>query len=63
MPSVDYDWKSNRTKRGWRYKGDAPNDPEYIKDKKKLFDEGGNGWWIKPARVEKIVKRRKDEAN
>lgn len=53
MSSSDYDWKTNKLKREWPYKGDAPDDPEYIKDKKKLFNENGNGWWIKPDRVEK----------
>lgn len=43
--SKDYDWKSNLEKRGWPYRQDAPNDPEYIKDRSKLFKEAGNGWW------------------
>jgi hypothetical protein len=37
------DWKA--WKKGWRYKGDAPTDPEYLKDRDKLFKENGNGWW------------------
>ena len=47
MPSIDYDWKTNMSKRGWPYKGDAPDDPQYIRDQKRLFNENGNGWWIK----------------
>ena len=38
-----YDWKNK--KRGWPYKGDAPDDPQYIKDRDELFKESGNGWW------------------
>ncbi len=41
--SKDYDWRLTRT--GWKYKGDAPNDPEYIKDRDTCFKENGNGWW------------------
>ena len=37
------DWK--RWKNGWPYLGDAPDDPEYLKDRAKLFKESGNGWW------------------
>ena len=63
MPSIDYDWKTNMSKRGWPYKGDAPDDPQYIRDQKKLFNENGNGWWRKPVIVEKTVTRRKDEVS
>ena len=44
MASSDYDWKN---KKGWKYKGgtDPTKDPQYIKDRKKLFKENGNGWW------------------
>ena len=44
MASSDYDW---RNKKEWKYKG-AKNplvDPQYIKDRDKLFAEHGNGWW------------------
>ena len=41
--SKDYDWKQNKP-RGWQYDGDV-NDPQYIKDRQKLFAEAGNGWW------------------
>ena len=41
--SYPYDWK-NRIK-GWRYKGDAPTDPEWLADRDLLFKENGNGWW------------------
>ena len=30
--------------KGWKYRGDV-NDPEYLKDRDKLFKENGNGWW------------------
>lgn len=41
--SSNDDWK--RWKVGWPYRGDAPNDPEYLKDRAKLLKENGNGWW------------------
>ena len=37
------DWKA--WNKGWPYKGDAPNDPEYLKDRNKLFQSNGIGWW------------------
>ena len=40
--SYAYDWKN---KKGWPYKEDLLNDPEYIKDRNALFKENGNGWW------------------
>ena len=42
--SKDYDWK--QVKSGWRYEGDAPNDPKYKKDRDAFFKENGNGWWL-----------------
>ena len=44
MTSRKYDWKTSYNK-GWPYKGDV-NNPKYIKDRSKLFEENGNGWWI-----------------
>ena len=38
-----YDWRSSKS--GWKYEGDAPNDPEYIKDRDACFQQNGNGWW------------------
>ena len=35
------DWK--QWKSGWPYKG--LDDPKYIKERKKTFEENGNGWW------------------
>ncbi len=37
-------WKQCPAK-GWPYKGDAPNDPQYIKERDKVLKENGNGWW------------------
>lgn len=37
------DWK--RWKSGWQYKKDAPHDPEWQRDRNKLFKKNGNGWW------------------
>ena len=37
-------WKHCPSK-GWPYKGAAPDDTQYIKDRNKLFKENGNGWW------------------
>ena len=31
---------------GWKYKKNAPYDLEWQKDRRELFKEGGNGWWI-----------------
>jgi|TARA_R100001594_G_C3979896_1_gene249785 hypothetical protein len=44
MASKDYDWQN---KKGWKYKGglDPTKDPQYRKDREKLFKEHGNGWW------------------
>ena len=36
------DWKKS-PKKGFPYKG--IDDPKYIADRKKLFDQNGNGWW------------------
>jgi len=36
------DWQGWR--KGWPYKGDI-RDAEYLKDRRKLFNESGNGWW------------------
>ena len=44
MARINYDWKTFAT-REWPYKGDL-NDPKYIKDRNKLFEENGNGWWV-----------------
>lgn len=37
------DWRNQPT--GWPYKEDI-EDPEYIEDRRNLFNENGNGWWI-----------------
>jgi len=39
-----HDWKKNPS-RGWPYTGDI-NNKKYLKDRDKLFKEGGNGWWL-----------------
>ena len=38
------DWRNHI---GWEfpYKGHTMSNPQYIKDKAKLFAENGNGWW------------------
>ena len=40
--SRNLDWQD--WKKGWQYKGDI-DDPQYLKDRSKLFKENGNGWW------------------
>ena len=40
--SRNLDWQD--WKKGWQYKGDI-DDPQYLKDRDKLFKENGNGWW------------------
>ena len=40
--SRNLDWQD--WKKGWQYKGDV-DDPQYLKDRDKLFKENGNGWW------------------
>ena len=44
MASRDYDW---RKKSEWPYKGKSCpwRDPQYIKDRDRLFKRNGNGWW------------------
>ena len=42
MAEGGLDWRA--WKKGWQYKGDV-DDPEYLKDRSKLFKENGNGWW------------------
>ena len=61
MPSKDYDWRSNMARRGWPYKEDAPDDPQYIKDRKELFEEGGNGWWwYTPNKIHSVTNRERN---
>jgi hypothetical protein len=40
--SSQHDWRN--WNQGWQYKGDV-DDKEYLKDRSKLFDLNGNGWW------------------
>jgi hypothetical protein len=37
---------------GWKfpYKGHSLSNPQYIKDKEKLFNKNGNGWWVNDGR-------------
>ena len=42
MKTNSKDWKEWES--GWKYKGGI-RDPQYIKDRNKLFKENGNGWW------------------
>lgn len=44
MASRDHDWRALRKSGDWSYKG--LDDPKYIKDRNKLFEENGNGWWF-----------------
>ena len=38
--------KLSERKKRWDYKdGDPTQDPKYLKDRQKLFDEHGGGWW------------------
>ena len=43
MGYTDYEWRNLHS--GWQYKGDAPKDTQWQKDRQKLFKENGNGWW------------------
>jgi len=51
MASSDYDWRSEKMRRGWPYKKDAPWDEQWLKDRAELFSNTGNelapfnGWW------------------
>jgi len=55
-PSYIYDWRN--TNKGWPYKGDL-RDPEYLKDRDKLFKESGNGWWVlTPNKIHKYHNRK-----
>ena len=45
MTSKDYDWKSNKEKKGFPYDGDLRTNKKYLKDRKELFEKSGNGWW------------------
>ena len=38
------DWKL--WKCGWKYKGDAPTDKQWQKDRARCFKKNGNGWWL-----------------
>ena len=38
------DWK--QWKNGWKYKTDAPQNRQWNKDRKELFQKNGNGWWF-----------------
>ena len=57
MASKDYDWKTSKKSGHWEYKGDAPDDPKYIKDRNALFEEHGNGWWIYAGHPSKWLPR------
>ena len=64
MASKDYDWQSERVKRGWPYKKDAPWDEEWKKDRAELFSNTGNelapfnGWWrLTTNHVHKPIKQ------
>ncbi len=35
-----------RTTKHWKYPYKNENDPKYIADRAKLFEENGNHWWI-----------------
>ena len=48
------DWKN--WKKGWKYKKDAPYDPEWKKDRCKFFRKNGNGWWIEAGYIQGVVK-------
>jgi len=37
------DWK--QWKNGWKNKTDAPQNRQWNKDRKALFQKNGNGWW------------------
>ena len=37
------DWKNHI--RGWPYSSDAPQNKKWKKDRAKLFNKSGNGWW------------------
>ena len=50
------DWKA--WSKGWPYLGNAPNDPEYLKDRDKLFKSNGNGWWWTQGVKNTNMKRR-----
>ena len=46
-----YDWKNYRDKKGFPYSG--TKDPLYIKERRELFIENGNGWWVNPTKERK----------
>ena len=47
------DWKKN-PRSGFLYK--STTDPKYIKDRNKLFNENGNGWWyLQGTRLGKYI--------
>lgn len=41
------DWREQS--REWPYSGDI-GDPNYEKDRSRLFIQNGNGWWLSPDR-------------
>jgi|TARA_R110000751_G_scaffold83005_1_gene166842 hypothetical protein len=58
-----WDWRNTDT--GWPYKEDALKDPNWIKDRDKLFREGGNGWWMLKGtpQYNKHLKKIKEQLN
>ncbi len=44
--------KEYEIRKNWKFSygsiGDPekPDDPNYVKDKREVFDKNGNGWWI-----------------
>ncbi len=51
------DWKN--WKKGWKYKRDAPYDPEWKKDRLKCFRKHGNGWWINAGYIQGVIKEKR----
>ena len=58
-------WNWRKCDTGWPYKKDAPEDIKWLKDRSKLFSEGGNGWWMLKGTPEynKHLKRIERELN
>jgi|TARA_R110000823_G_scaffold256336_2_gene378277 hypothetical protein len=56
----EYDWQINT--KGWPYSGNNEmTNKKYLKDRNKLFNENGNGWWLTPedyTRKTKHIKKR-----
>jgi hypothetical protein len=53
------DWK--QWKSGWKYELDAPDDPEWQRDRLECFRKNGNGWWLESEYRLTVINNRRNK--